>query len=159
MMPFIWIWPCAQGPPSRRSTKPCAKQPDAPASNYGMASKVAPMPRSGIRGDRWHDHSRIPLHDIKATLAVVQPADDVAGLIEQPGLAPSRGRILMPVHAVFPYGWARAPPLQSPSSSRPFEPCRRPRRDIIRRRRRPPQLPTTRRISSAKSSAIPLLSD
>jgi len=66
-----------------------------------MASKVAPMQRSGIRGGRYHGHSRIPLHSIQATLAIVQPADDVAGLIEQPGLAPSRGRILMPVHPCF----------------------------------------------------------
>jgi hypothetical protein len=41
--------------------------------------------------------------------AVVQPPDDVADLIEQPGLVPSRGQLLMSVHAVFPYGGARAP--------------------------------------------------
>jgi len=41
--------------------------------------------------------------------AVVQPPDDAADLIEQPGLAPRRGRILMSVHAVFPYGGVRAP--------------------------------------------------
>jgi hypothetical protein len=41
--------------------------------------------------------------------AVVQPPDDAADLIEQPGLAPSRRQILMSVHAVFPYGGARAP--------------------------------------------------
>ena len=41
--------------------------------------------------------------------AVVQPPDDAADLIEQPGLAPRRGRILMSVHAVFPYGGTRAP--------------------------------------------------
>jgi hypothetical protein len=31
----------------------------------------------------------------------VQPLDDVADLIEQPRLAPSRGRILMPIHIRF----------------------------------------------------------
>lgn len=67
------------------------------------------MQRSGIREGRCYAHSRIPLHSFEATLAIVQPADDVADLIEQPGLAPSRDRILMPVHAVFPYGGARAP--------------------------------------------------
>ena len=41
--------------------------------------------------------------------AVVQPPDDAADLIEQPGLVPSRGQVLMSVHAVFPYGGARAP--------------------------------------------------
>jgi hypothetical protein len=41
--------------------------------------------------------------------AVVQPPDDVANLIEQPGLAPRRCRILRSVHAVFPYGGVRAP--------------------------------------------------
>ena len=41
-------------------------------------------------------------------VVVVQPPHD-ADLIEQPGLAPRRGRILMSVHAVFPYGGARAP--------------------------------------------------
>ncbi len=42
-------------------------------------------------------------------VVVVRPPDDAADLIEQPGLAPCRGRILMSVHAVFPYGGARAP--------------------------------------------------
>jgi hypothetical protein len=41
--------------------------------------------------------------------AVVQPPDDAADLIEQPGLAASRAQILMSVHVVFPYGGARAP--------------------------------------------------
>jgi hypothetical protein len=41
--------------------------------------------------------------------AVVQPPDDVADLIDQPGLAPRRCRILISVHAVFPYGGAHAP--------------------------------------------------
>ena len=41
--------------------------------------------------------------------AEAQPPNDVADLIEQPGLAPSRGWVLRPVHAVFPYGRARAP--------------------------------------------------
>jgi hypothetical protein len=40
--------------------------------------------------------------------AVVQPANDVAHLIEQPWLAPSRGQIPRSVHAVFPYGGAPA---------------------------------------------------
>ena len=39
-------------------------------------------------------------------VVVVHPPDDAADLIEQPGLAPRRG---MSVHAVFPYGGARAP--------------------------------------------------
>jgi hypothetical protein len=42
-------------------------------------------------------------------VVVVQPPDDAADLIEQPGSAPRRGRILMSVHAVFPYGGACAP--------------------------------------------------
>ena len=33
------------------------------------SSKVARMQRSGIRGGRFHDHSRIPFHSIQATLA------------------------------------------------------------------------------------------
>jgi hypothetical protein len=37
----------------------------------------------------------------------VQPPDDVADLIEQPGLAARRCRILMSVHTVFPYWGAR----------------------------------------------------
>jgi hypothetical protein len=41
--------------------------------------------------------------------AVVQPPDDVAHLIEQPGLVPRRDRILMSVHAMLPYGGARTP--------------------------------------------------
>ena len=45
--------------------------------------------------------------------AVVQPPNDVANLIEQPGLAPRWCRILMSVHAVFPYGWG-APPCTIP---------------------------------------------
>jgi hypothetical protein len=42
-------------------------------------------------------------------VVVVQPPDDAADLIEQHGLGPRRRRILMSVHAVFPYGGARAP--------------------------------------------------
>jgi len=41
--------------------------------------------------------------------AVVQPADDVAHPIDQPGLAPSRGQIPRSVHPVFLYDGARAP--------------------------------------------------
>jgi hypothetical protein len=41
--------------------------------------------------------------------AVVQSPDDVANLIEQPGLPPNRGRTLASPHAVFPYGGAHAP--------------------------------------------------
>ncbi len=53
--------------------------------------------------------------------AVVQPPDDIANLIEQPGFPPNRGRILKSVHAVFPYGGTR-PLVQSPWSSRPCQP-------------------------------------
>ena len=44
---------------------------------------------------------------------ILRALDDVANLIEQPGLAPRWCRILMSVHAVFPYGWG-APPCTIP---------------------------------------------
>lgn len=72
----------------------------------------------------------------------MQPPDDVADLIEQPGLAPSRGRILMPVHAVFPYGGARGPVYYPLHRQGLVSLCRCPRRDIIRRRGGSPQPPT-----------------
>jgi hypothetical protein len=75
----------------------------------------------------------------------VQPPDDAADLIEQPGLVPSRGQILMSVHSVFPYGGARLPlynphRLQGLASLADAPP--RYNRDIIRRRPSRPQPPT-----------------
>ncbi|MGH8594903.1 MAG: hypothetical protein ACREV3_13965 [Gammaproteobacteria bacterium] len=53
--------------------------------------------------------------------AVVQPPDDVADLVEQPGLAARRDRIRCLSMPCFLTAWL-APRIKSPTSSRPCQP-------------------------------------
>jgi hypothetical protein len=86
------------------------------------------------------------------TDAVMQPPDDASDVIELSGFTPPRGRILMSVHAVFPYGGARAR-LHNPLPRQDLRTLPKPRP----RHNTAPQPLWSRRLFRRKIGTKPLL--